>query len=265
MFVSTEDFKEQIFHAIDRITSNHSKELAKDFARVLDQHQAPVKILGNIEESPFRSDTETTTPVVSVVPKRSPCAPQPLSNSSHGQSTLAKVSRQSQNLTVPLGLTQSPCDLGCGCSCHRRARIRSPTFLNDFLGSLLLGYHMSPWAAQTCHNTECRRRSKRITCTYTFPKWFFERVLLVTLAYSSLRGPEMCLRVMRVRGYREGIFSVLTMNLFGVFRAKRRRGNRLHQVKHMLDNGEASLLDVDIQGASVLQVSSSPFNLWGWK
>lgn len=113
---------------------------------------------------------------------------------------------QSLNLTTSFKLKRNRCDLACRCVCHRRSQFKSPRSLNDLLGSLFVGYQTSPWSAQTCSNSDCRRRSKKLTYIYAFPQWLLARILLVNMAYDQSKGPEFSLRVMRVRPFHTGIF-----------------------------------------------------------
>lgn len=154
---------------------------------------------------------------------------------------------ESFSCTTSIKLTRNRCDSACGCVCHRRSQFRSPRSLNALLGSLFVGYQTSPWSAQMCSNSDCRRRSKKLTYVYAFPRWFLARILLVNLAYDRSKGPELILRVMRVRPCDTGIFGQL-----------RREGpneeSMVNHMKRLLSDGEVSVLDVDPQGNTVLHV-----------
>ena len=82
------------------------------------------------------------------------------SRSAEKPTILGSSLRTVGSLTMSLKLTQKSCELRCTCACHRGSRFKSPDFLNNVLGSLLVGYQASPWTAQTCDNAECRHRSK---------------------------------------------------------------------------------------------------------
>ena len=150
--------------------------------------------------------------------------------------------------TISIKLTRNSCDSACGCVCHRRSQFRSPRSLNALLGSLFVGCQVSPWSAQTCNNSDCRQRSKKLTYVYAFPQWFLARILVVDMAYSQSKGPELCLRVMRVRPRNTGGFLVLRSTLSD--------DDKAHQLKRLLNNGEASVLDVDKENTTMLYVRS---------
>ena len=154
---------------------------------------------------------------------------------------------QSQSLMASFQPTTSHCESDCCCSCHRRSRFRSPSLLDNVLGSLCLGYYTSPWAARTCNSPFCRLRAQKFTYIHAFPQWLSNRILLAHLAYSQSRGPELCFRMLRVRPTNSDIF-----RLFG----GPRQADEIIMtgVKRLFDNGEASVLDVDEGGASVLRV-----------
>ena len=151
------------------------------------------------------------------------------------------------NDTTPIKLMRNRCDSNCGCVCHRRSQLKSPRSLNTFLGSLFVGYRTSPWSAQTCSNSDCRRRSKKFTYVYAFLQWFLARILLIDMGYSRSNGPELCLRVMRVRPTDEGIFWHLRNSMSS-------EDVLIHYLKRSLSDGETSVLDVDTEGMTVVHV-----------
>ena len=165
---------------------------------------------------------------------------------------------QTQSLMESLELTTDHCGSECCCSCHRRSLFRSPSLLNNVLGSLSVGYHTSPWAAPTCKSPSCRHRSRKFTYIHAFPQWFWNRIVLAHLVYSQSGGPELCFRMLRVRSMDSGIFRL--------FRGPRDADEIIMSgVKRLFDNGEASVLDVDEEGGSVLRVRLHPckcFTTW---
>jgi hypothetical protein len=147
-------------------------------------------------------------------------------------------------------LTQSQCDSACDCTCHRRNRFRSPSFLNAVLGSLFVGYQASPWSAQECNSRVCQRRSSRITYTYAFPQWLLNRVLFCNIAYSNSNGPELCLKVVRIRPDHENIFHRLISPRVD-------EKGFLGRIEDLMNEGQASVLDVSASGWTVLHVRQS--------
>ena len=77
--------------------------------------------------------------------------------------------------------------------------------------------------------------------------------MLVNLAYNHKKGPELRLRVLRVRSKEANIFY-----LFG--RGFQSENTLLRSVKCLLDDGEASVLDFDGNGATALHVSHITFD-----
>lgn len=136
--------------------------------------------------------------------------------------------------TARITLLRSSC-AACGCPDSRQLKYRSPSCLNTILGTLFVGYRASPWSKQTCDHIDCRQDSTALTFTYVFPQWLLNRVFFTTMDYSSLKGPELCLRVMRVRP-----------NDADIFRLFRIRGciSRIDHVKRLLNSGKGSILDV---------------------
>ena len=136
-------------------------------------------------------------------------------------------------------IARSSCGSHCDCTCHRRFRFRSPGFLDAVFGSLFLGYQSSPWFSQGCRNGRCRRSSTRLQ--YMFPKWFVKRSVALTIACSQPKGPELILRVLRLRPADAFIF-VCAYNGY------------YDELKRLLENGEASVVDVSEHNETALIV-----------
>ena len=134
----------------------------------------------------------------------------------------------------------------CGCLDSRQLNFKSPNFLNSILGSLFVGYRASPRSKQTCDNIDCRRDSTTLIYTYIFPQWLLNRVFLAKMVYNSSKGPELCVRVLRVRPETAEIFYVLKVSLPD--------SSRCEHVQRLLMNGEASVLDVSSKNKTALEV-----------
>lgn len=145
-------------------------------------------------------------------------------------------------------LHHSFCTSTCGCACHIQRWYRSPNCLDALLGSLFMGYRASPVFAQRCTSMDCKRRSRRFIYTYAFPQWFLKRVLLVGIMHSLTKGPELCLRIIRVRPYDSTIFSRFSSNTAA-------NDTEFYQLQRALNDGEASVLDVNVVGRTILHVS----------
>lgn len=255
--VSDQDYAhQQLQHNVERTTTLYHKSggivfgesligsgaLASNVDRHLDQAEVP----GSIERKLFHRDTEKM-----LHPATKPSFRRfntfPLSPNHIEPSDPNLPSGQPQSFMASLQLTTSHCGSDCCCSCHRRSGFRSPSLLDNVLGSLSVGYHASPWTTPTCNSPCCRHRFKKFTYIHAFPQWLSNRILLAHLAYSQSKGPELCFRMLRVRSTDSDIF-----RLFG---GPRQADEVIMTgVRRMFDNGEASVLDVDEEGASVLRV-----------
>ena len=137
--------------------------------------------------------------------------------------------------------TRSCCSF-CTCSCHKQIRLKSPNFLKNVLGLVFVGYTSIPLASapRTCDLPSCRRQGESVvTITYVFPLWLIQRTMTIKL---QGKGPELLLRVRRVRPNDAAIFLAL-------------ENNNLMIVRRLLAAGEASILDVNEDGQSLLHVS----------
>lgn len=139
-------------------------------------------------------------------------------------------------------IEKSTCRLTCTCSCHRRKKADKPYLVNAVLGALFSGYQISPWSIETCDSAYCGNKTVRYSYEYAFPRWFTTRTILIAMAYNTNRGPEMCLKVMRLIPATATIFKAV-------------ENGKLLLVRHLLAQGKASIADVDEHGHTPLHVS----------
>ena len=111
----------------------------------------------------------------------------------------------------------------------------------------MLGYNAIPGLAQRCNDPSCKGQSTKITYTYAFPEWFISRVVYFNFKHEQLRGPELCLRVVRVRPRDADIFVAIQ---------NKREELALEHTKRLLLAGEASVLDINPKGESALLVGT---------
>ena len=145
------------------------------------------------------------------------------------------------------------CSLSCRCACHRRRSLRSPQCLRHVLGSLFVGYEVSPWFAVPCSDPICQVNKLRFSYTYAFPRWLLSRVVQVFITYNHASGPESILRIMRVRESGSGPFAIYqAIERDSFYRTS------LREIATMIENAEASVLDVTPQGWTLLHVRKCP-------
>ena len=118
------------------------------------------------------------------------------------------------------------------------------------LGSIMVGYNTIPGLAQRCNDPSCKGQSTNITYTYAFPEWFVRRVVYFNFKNEQLKGPELCLRIVNVRPSNANIFIALQDD---------REEFVLEHTKRLLLAGEASVLDVNPEGESILLVGEVLF------
>ena len=155
----------------------------------------------------------------------------------------SELKKQTQHKSKSLfQLMQHYCDTSCHCSCHSINQIRSPRFLHAFLGSFFLRYRAYPSLKQAC-GARCRARADGITCVYSFPPLLLERAISLFYSCSLSKGPELLLRVLRRRESYN--FAFLSSG----------ESYALKEMKRQLDCGEASVLDIDEDGWTFLQLA----------
>ena len=140
-------------------------------------------------------------------------------------------------------LTQGLGSTDCHCPCHSSIQIRSPKFLHPILGSFFLRCRPYLFLKQTC-GVQCRAHSGETTCVYAFPPWLLERAISLSYSCALAKGPELLLRVMRRRDF-DRIIRLL----------KGCKSYALKEMKGMLDCGEASVLDINQHGDTILHLA----------
>ena len=150
--------------------------------------------------------------------------------------------------TTTFELIRNSCELSCSCTCHKISRSRSPKSMATIVGSLFLGYNAVPWFSRKCDSAFCRSHSSKLTYTYAFPRWFVDRVIILKLSNTKIGGPELCLRLARMRPDNSRIFVAVGYESDEV---------AVHHVKRLLLAGEASVLDVTSEGETALQVNTN--------
>ena len=151
----------------------------------------------------------------------------------------ASAKFEQQPYITTFEITRNSCGSRCDCTCHRKLRFRSPGFLDAVFGTLFLGYQASPWFSQGCRNGRCRRSSTRVQ--YMFPTWFVKRSVALTIACSQPKGPELILRISRLRPDSAFVFVCAQMGYYD-------------ELKRLLENGEASVVDIDGHNNTALSV-----------
>ncbi len=167
-----------------------------------------------------------------------------------GQSQSSQSDALLTSYAVCFDLVRGLCEQECSCACHNKSSLRSPKNLDAIFGSLWIGYSAQPWRTRTCDSADCGGRSTSINYTYAFPQWLLNRMVSLRIAYNQSRGPELCLRVVRVRSGRARVFQAAMMD-------RSYEGPAIHHLEHLLKHGEASVVDVDEYGSSALQVRNN--------
>ena len=135
----------------------------------------------------------------------------------------------------------SQCRRPCSCQCHRSSRLKTPDFLRQVTGQLLVGYAGISSLTLPCNEHACAQRQKALVrIQYSFPVWSFIQRMLTLVSYSGgIRGPEKILRMSRIRpGLDEVFIQVQSGNI-----------SRLQQ---LFTKGDASPLDASDTGWTLL-------------
>lgn len=105
-------------------------------------------------------------------------------------------------------LNSSPCKRACSCACHSVYRVKTPTVLQNLVGSLLIRHNGLYGLNQACNEYSCRRSSyASIRISYRFPQWLLTRMVSSIITSIRLSGPQLSLVVPRVVSNKSDIFS----------------------------------------------------------
>ena len=156
------------------------------------------------------------------------------------------VSIEASSISSPpkyLGIMRNTaCGSFCPCVCHNMKQLRSPSLLDQVLGVIFVGYSALPFMTKPCDSPRCKReRISTTTVSYIFPPWFLERFITMKI---RIPEPELLLRVLRVRPNDSEIFSAI-----------RRQDKSM--VRRLIKTGQASALDVNGDGESLISVGES--------
>ena len=133
------------------------------------------------------------------------------------------------------------CSAHCHCVCHQQRVFRSPDLLHHVLGFFFAGFRGRARLFTNCDTETCLGSSKpEYHVLYMFPRWMLDLAIFTRL---HMQGPEMLIRCLRVRPF--GLTRVFKYLAHGHY----------SQVKSLMAIGQASVLDVDDLGRSLLHVS----------
>ena len=199
----------RIIHGLSQISFQQSRiQLAvDDIFSVSGQNQASqLKIIGQMNEQ-LRTHSRLFGQILDShrrsgdlshsVPIRNP------QQSLHTTSVSSNSDEISSSSSV-LGIRASgsanqryPCHPSCNCKCHGFRPFRSPHFLSNFLGSLFIGYCGNPTGShRKCSSRSCLSQlDLTIRVTYFFPRWFWAKILDMTITTASFSEPHMSITV----------------------------------------------------------------------
>ena len=110
---------------------------------------------------------------------------------------------------------QSLCGGYCSCVCHSHTRKRTPSFLQNVLGTLFISYTGMPLLRYCCNNPSCVSQTPRsLELTYCFPSWVLQRAIYLVASTAYSCGPGIGLTVRRRLEY-AGENSIFQMAIVG--------------------------------------------------
>ncbi|KAL8887444.1 MAG: hypothetical protein Q9215_004979 [Flavoplaca cf. flavocitrina] len=150
--------------------------------------------------------------------------------------------RQEHTFPVNVALRQgSQCRRPCSCQCHRSSKLKTPDFLRQITGQLLIGYAGVSSITLPCNEHACAQRQRMaVRFQYNFPVWSLIQRVLTFVSYSSgTFGPENVLRVSRIRPGLDEVFIQV-------------QSGNIRRLQQLFIQGSASPLDASDTGWTLL-------------
>ncbi|KAL2048490.1 hypothetical protein N7G274_000402 [Stereocaulon virgatum] len=96
-----------------------------------------------------------------------------------------------------------PCKRACSCACHGVYRLKSPSVLQNVIGSLLVKSNGLYGLSQPCNEFSYRRNfSASIRLSYHFPEWLLNLMVSSIVISNQLTSPHLSLVAPRIVAYK---------------------------------------------------------------
>ncbi|KAI4261851.1 MAG: hypothetical protein L6R42_002954, partial [Xanthoria sp. 1 TBL-2021] len=154
---------------------------------------------------------------------------------------------QERTLSVEVAHRQrSQCRRPCSCQCHRTSKLKTPDFLRQITGQLLVGYAGISSITPPCNEHACAQRQRTaVRFQYSFPVWSLVQSVLTLVSYSSgTYGPERVLRMSRIRPGLDEVFIQV-------------QSGNICRLQQLFIQGSASPLDASDTGWTLLHYALS--------
>lgn len=170
--------------------------------------------------------------------------PPSIASEAQYPSNASSPSNTSPTVHIPATVhLRQGCAKFCMCRCHKKTSLKSPTWMQQLVGALFIGYTAIP-TLTTCNERMCiKRQDEVITVSYYFPFWFVQWAISLRCRWTPKNGCMISVRTPRVVS-RNSAQCVLIQN-----------GN-VTGMQKLFEQGLASPFDVAVGlGRSCLQVS----------
>ena len=223
----------------DRLLEGPEELLRSDTHRPRSQSSGSPTIAEK-REGVFQEDRRSSQGVLSI--RRSPRPSLDCKERAANLGTSEQLIQHEPTVSLQVSHRQNDqCRRPCSCQCHRSSKLKTPDFLRQITGQLLVGYAGISSFTLPCNEHACAQRQKALVrIQYSFPFWSFIQQMLTVVSYAGgTRGPEKILRMSRIRpGLDEVFLQVQSGNI-----------SRLQQ---LFVKGDASPLDASDTGWTLL-------------
>lgn len=140
------------------------------------------------------------------------------------------------------------CNPLCICRCHHPIKIKSPSWLQSFLGLVYVGYSGAPLLpGRSCDQKSCEKQSSSVLILgYSFPSWFIHRMILFRNQSTPRDGHMLSVRTPRIVSNGSEIFYACKLG-------------KVNEIRRLFAEGLASPFDADYLGQTPLSVGLAHF------
>lgn len=141
---------------------------------------------------------------------------------------------------------RSRCDSLCRCQCHLRSQVKTPKWLQRFVGMIFFSYNnMLLLGRRPCDSSSCRGVSTSIMqFQYYFPSWIFPRCLSLCTFWDDLTatGINLSFRLPKLVSSSECTLQAIA-------------SAGTVQLQTLINSGQISPFSIEPDGTSLLHVS----------
>ncbi|KAK4208229.1 hypothetical protein QBC37DRAFT_453435 [Rhypophila decipiens] len=170
----------------------------------------------DLESMLLRNMPTPEPPVMEPLPEEHCAEPDSTDKSRNmvsSENGMTRMDREFSTTRIQVPVRQLKCSRYCKCQCHRSSAIRTPSWSQALVGSIMLQYNGTVRLdSSPCDTPGCKSgKGRELRVAYAFPSWLTRRAVQLSAYWGSLTdmGASLHLRVPTVRRATYGMNSIL--------------------------------------------------------